>query len=237
MMIIPILIFVLILLILLLYYNSTYIQLDKKFYEPNEVSSHLNKIYNYDINEIKKESLNLSDWLSWPEQYLYDSSVNKNGTWEVIPFYGFGIWVETTCNECPTITRYLKNIKGLKLATLSKLSPNMKLIPHRGWANHSNYVIRCHFGIVVPSCGDKCYVSVKNDEDDIEEVRFHKENEWTVFDDSKIHYAENGSDFDRIVLIIDIERPNNIKRGISNEQDSKELLDFIEQFKKFKLLN
>jgi len=214
-----------------MYYNYNYFYFDKKFYEPDEVSYDINKIYNYDINKIKQESLALSEWLSWPEKELYDISTNIDGTWKVIPFYGFGIWVESVCSKCPTITKYLKGIKNLKLATLSKLSPHMKLIPHRGWASHSNYVIRCHFGIVVP---DKCYISVQNNENDIEELRFHKENEWVIFDDSKIHYAENESNHDRIILIIDIERPDNIKIGSSDSEDSKELLDFIDQFKNFK---
>lgn len=217
-------------LIFVIYYNFD-CMLDKKFYEHYEISPDINKIYEYDINKIKEEALNLAEWISWPEKNLYDTSVNKYATWKVIPFFGFGIWVDFTCCKCPTITKYLKSIKGLKLATLSKLSPHMKLIPHRGWANHSNYVIRCHFGIVVP---DNCYISVQNDENDIEEIKFHKENEWIIFDDSKIHYAENKSDYERIVLIIDIQRPSHIKTGTSTVKDSKELIDFIENFKKFK---
>jgi aspartyl/asparaginyl beta-hydroxylase (cupin superfamily) len=65
-----------------------------------------------------------------------------------------------------------------------------------------------------------------------EEIRFHKENEWLIFDDSMTHYAENQSDRDRVVLIVDIERPWNIKQGVSDSEDSRELIEFINQFKK-----
>ena len=216
-------IILLLILSLLSSYNSYEIFIDKNFYDINEISFDLNNIYE-NIDQIKYESLNIADWIDWPEHYLYDTTNNKNGTWKIIPFYGFGIWVDETCMKCPFITNFLKNIKGLKLATLSKLSPHMKLIEHRGWRNHSNYVIRCHFGINVP---DNCYISVNN------EIKFHKQNEWIIFDDSKLHYAENKSNNDRIVLIVDIERPSHIKIGESTEEDSKELIDFIEQFKKF----
>jgi beta-hydroxylase len=236
-MLIVIITIAIVLLTLLLYYihynnnlsnnsNLNSKQLDKKFYQPNEISSDLNKIYGYDMDLIRSETRSLSNWLSWPETELYE--VNNPNGWKVIPFYGFGTWVDQTCNKCPTISNFLRQIRGLKLATLSKLSPGMKLVPHKGWANHSNYVIRCHFGIVVPS---GCYISVQNNGSDVEEIRFHKENEWLIFDDSKIHYAENKSASDRIVLIVDIERPAHIRAGVSDSEDSKELLDFIDQFK------
>jgi aspartyl/asparaginyl beta-hydroxylase (cupin superfamily) len=52
------------------------------------------------------------------------------------------------------------------------------------------------------------------------------------FDDSKTHYAENSSDSDRVVLIVDIIRPNNIQTGKSDVTDSKELLEIIDYFRK-----
>ena len=53
-----------------------------------------------------------------------------------------------------------------------------------------------------------------------------------TFDDSKTHYSENMSDKNRVVLIIDIERPSNIKTGTSEVGDSKELLNIIDYYKK-----
>lgn len=218
-----IIIVIVIIIIIWLFSNSQ--QLDKKFYEPYEVENNLDSIYE-NLDKIKSECLGLTDWIAWPEQELYAN----DGKWSVIPFYGFGIWLKSTCDKCPVTTKFLKNIKGLKLATLSKLSPGMKLIPHNGWASHSNYVIRCHFGIVVPE--NKCYISVREDANDPEEIKFHSENKWLIFDDSKIHYAENKSESDRIVLIIDIERPDHIKQGTSTSKDTDELIQFVEEFRK-----
>ena len=200
-----------------------------KFYKTKEVSQHLDNIYD-ELSEIKNEvdQVVKNKWISWPEKYLYA----ENGDWNIFPFYAFGMWIPVNCNKCPRINSFLKSIPGLKLATLSRMTPGMKLTPHEGWASHSNYVIRCHFGIIVP---DGCYISVKEidiyDKNDTEKIKYHKENEWLIFDDSKTHYAHNTSNSDRVVLIIDIERPKNIKIGQSKVGDSKELINIVNYFK------
>jgi aspartyl/asparaginyl beta-hydroxylase (cupin superfamily) len=44
-----------------------------------------------------------------------------------------------------------------------------------------------------------------------------------IFDDSKTHWAENNSDEDRIILIIDIPRPYYVKPGNSDVEQTGEL--------------
>lgn len=212
--------------LLILCCNNYKHKLNKRFYSIEEISLNLNKIYDYNLEDLQSEVYNVSNWKDWPEVELYDKK-NNTESWKVFPFYVFGSWSEPNCRKCPIITDFLKKIKGLKAASLSKLSPGMKLKPHRGWASHSNYVIRCHFGIIVP---DNCFISVTDDEK-IEEKQYHQENKWLIFDDAKLHYAQNKSSSDRIVLIVDIERPSNIKIGTSTSEDSKELLDFVEAFR------
>ena len=227
-------------------------KLDQFYYSVNDVDPDLEliesdkiDIYNECINVYKKEG-----WEMWPEKELY----RTNGTWKIFPFYAFGVWATENCKKCPTITRFIKSLKGVKLATLSKLSPGMKLTQHQGWENHSNHVIRCHYGLLVPK---GCYISVSNKNNpplydsrdkikkfpyDIyhyndvgnvdEQIKFHRQFEWLIFDDSKVHYAENMSKMDRIVLIVDIERPKHIKKGKSNIRDSKELYEIVDYFRK-----
>lgn len=200
--------------------------IDKKFYRVEEVEPYLNKIHN-NVEEIYRETDIVKDkvWTSWPEKYLYDAE----GDWNIFPFYAFGIWVNDNCNQCPHIYNFIKNIPGLKLATLSRMTPGMKLTPHEGWASHSNHVIRCHFGLMVP---EGCYISVKEiSGDDEEEYRFHRKGEWLCFDDSKTHYAHNSSRFDRIVLIVDVERPKHIATGKSQVGDTKELKKIVDYFR------
>ena len=168
------------------------------------------------LNEI--DNLDNQLWKKWPEVELYNDKINE---WKVFPFYGFGIWSPNHCSKCPEITKLLKSLPGLKTALLSKLSPGTVLTPHRGWGSLSNHVLRCHYGIYVPKGNS---IIVDNEE------RYLEENEIVVFDDSKIHYAKNNGNDDRIVLIIDMERPNWIPKGRSKVDNSAELIDFVKEF-------
>lgn len=205
---------------------------NKLSYDISEISDDLIKIdtlKNDIYNEMMSVYTQKNDWKDWPEKNLYD--IKNKGTWKIYPFYAFNIWENKNCNSCPILTTYLKSIKGLKLATLSCLSPGMKIEPHRGWGNHSNYVIRCHYGLLAP---DGCYILVGNTKEEMYKGKKlnHKKFEWFCFDDSKWHYAENTSNSDRIVLILDMERPNNIQIGTSKIKFSKELNDIVDYFKK-----
>lgn len=234
-------------------------QLDQNFYDINDVEPALYKIHNKS-QQIYNECMNVyynGNWKDWPEKELYV----KEGAWKIFPFYAFGIWAKENCLKCPTIYNFLKSIPNIKLATLSLLKPHTVLTPHRGWGKHSNHIVRCHYGLLVP---DGCFISVCNNEnpplynnpetndfinnikqsnlkdnalvqvnveDTIEELQFHKQFNWLILDDSKVHYANNTSDFDRIVLIIDIERPEHIKTGISQVGDTKELNEIIKYYR------
>lgn len=234
------LILTIILIMIILSYYTIHIStnnLNKKnklFYSINEIEPKLNS-----INKIKKQILeetiqvynnnnNLcTGWAEWPEKELYPKS-NTDG-WKIFPFFAFGVWVHSNCELCPAITKFIKSIPGLKLATLSRLGGGTKLEEHEGWSSHSNYVIRCHYGLIVPD--NQCYIHVRDNITGKSEKEYHKNFEWVVFDDSKTHYAHNQSNEDRIVLILDIARPVDIEVGKSHIGDSKELIDIIEYFK------
>lgn len=65
------------------------------------------------------------------------------------------------------------------------------------------------------------------------EVRYHREGEILVFDDSKVHRAVNNDEEGRgrIVLIVDILRPIDIPLGTATGGHTKELDGFISQFR------
>lgn len=206
-------------------------KLSKNFYEINEVCPMLNNIHN-DLSAIKTEvdEIKNENWPDWPEKYLYEDNKLKqfNPLWNIYPFVAFDITIKDNCDKCPILWKFLKSIPGLKIALLSRLGPGTKLSSHQGWGNHSNHVIRCHFGFKVPR---GCYVSVRESTDKDEEIKLHKENDWILFDDSRHHYAHNPTNEERIVLIIDIERPISIEIGSSNIGDTKELLQIVEYYK------
>jgi hypothetical protein len=75
-----------------------------------------------------------------------------------------------------------------------------------------------------------CYIYVRDNKKNISQKKYHRKFKWIVFDNSKIHYANNQSDEDRIVIILDITRPDNIQIGESEIGDSKELIEIVEYF-------
>jgi beta-hydroxylase len=218
------------------YNNNNNNLLDKNFYTIDETFPYLNKIYNkLDIYKTEFSNLQNNLWFDWIETDLYKNNT-KDADWKIIPFYGFNTWVKKSCNKCPEFYKFLKSIPNLKIAILSKMGPNTILSEHQGWGTHSNFVLRCHFGLDIPN---NCYVSVgyydknkvKTDENIIREVKKYERNKWIIFDDSKFHYTYNHSNKDRTVLILDIERPSNIKKGVSTIGNTKELDDLLKYFK------
>ena len=227
----------LLIIVAIIIYFKFFNKKNKLTYEIDEISDDLIKIdeYKEDIyDEIMNIYLHKNDWKDWPEKILYNK--NNKGTWKIYPFFAFNIWVNKNCEECPILASYLKSIRGLKLATLSCLSSGMKLVPHCGWGYHSNYVIRCHYGFLVP---DGCYMLVGNTKDEMNNGKkfYHKKFNWLCFDDSKWHYAENTSNSDRIILILDMERPNDIEIGVSDIKISKELNEIVDYFKQLNLMD
>lgn len=189
-----------------------------------------NNFYDYEyvfpfLENLKKNSekirneVNIYDkeWLDWPERDLYLHLTD----WKIIPFYGFNKWANSYCERFPETVNLLKNIPGLKTAIISCLGPKTILKPHQGWGKLANNVLRCHLGLKVP---ENCGIWVNG------EKREQKENEWLVFDDSKKHSGFNLSETKRIVLLIDIERPDYIKKGISKIEETDELEIFLKNF-------
>lgn len=213
------------------------------------IDSYKDAIYLETVNIAK----DYDSWKDWPQTELYEK--DSFTSWKLIPLYIFGEWNNKNCIKCPEITKFLKTIPKLKSAALSKLTFNMKIKPHRGWGVLSNHILRCHYGIVVPPL---TYISVCNDtnpplfnpsyKDTIiksypnnyiyrnikgvyQELRFYKQFEWIIFDDTYTHYAENMYHENRINLIIDIERPKDIPDGKSVNGDTSELVEIIKYYR------
>lgn len=225
----------LLLFILLISFVCYHVIFDKPtnaFYDYKEIYPELLRIHAHQpiiTKEVNQVVLN--EWIDWPETYLYDNNKLPE-TWKIIPLYGFGIWCDEHCEKMPTLTKFLKDLPGLRIAILSKLKPNTKLKPHEGWYVHSNNVLRCHYGLQLP-VNKQSYIGIKNCYFGVNDaIEYHKLHDWIVFDDSKIHYAVNDSEEERIVIIIDLERPPSVPKGTSSVKSSDELLELVNEFKR-----
>lgn len=204
--------------------------LSKNYYAIDEVCPELRLIYE-NLESIKKETylIRKTDWEEdMRSRYFMGIDITKNPY--IYPFVAFGMVVHDNCQKCLNIWRFLQKIPGLKLATLSMLAPNVKGPLQQGWAYYSNDTIRCYFCLDV---AQGSYLSVREKLNDPEYINIDKQNEWTLYDDSRYHYVNNHTDKDRIVLIIDVDRPSTIKKGTSQVcrttcSENDDLLQIVE---------
>lgn len=205
-----------------------------RYYHSREVFPMTEKlIQNFDvILEEVKTLLSTKEWTPWPEETLYSGPLQR-GDWKVIPLlYTFPAfdpskskWVSSNARQCPKTVELLKEIPGIRTALFSRLGPLTRLSAHQGWADLANYVLRCHLPLIVPeNQNNLCGMWVEG------HLNYHKERELLVFDDSKWHKAFNGTSEDRVVLIFDIMRPENLPKGQASAGHTDKLDEFIAAF-------
>jgi beta-hydroxylase len=108
---------------------------------------------------------------------------------------------------CPRTTALLAGIPSVNAAMFTLLPPGSRLVTHRDPFAGS---LRYHLGLKTPN-SDQCRIVVDgipyawNDGEDV------------VFDETYIHYAENQTDQQRLILLCDVERPlsNPLMRGFN----------------------
>lgn len=98
---------------------------------------------------------------------------------------------------CPRTTELVRSIPQIKAAMFAELPPGARLVRHRDpYAGSMRY----HLGLVTPN-SPECFIEVDG------ERYFWRDGEGVIFDETFIHYAENTTDKDRLILFCDIERP------------------------------
>ena len=192
------------------------------------------------LDSLRREARKIPQWTAWPEQNHY-----ADNSWNVFPLcYTFPAndvtkrkFIQKTCAFVPATTKLLQTLGPvLRTALFSRLDPRARLGAHTGWSDLANHVLRVHVPLIVPGskrsdgetrrngdnysmglCGtwvDGC-------------VETHEEGSIICFDDSKVHRAFNYSEEERIVLIIDLARPQDLPLGTATGGHSDDLDAFI----------
>lgn len=99
--------------------------------------------------------------------------------------------------HCPETIQLLKQIPSIKAAMFVVLPAGSKLPEHRDPYAGS---LRYHLGLITPN-SEKCQIVVDG------QPYFWRDGEDVLFDETYIHYAENATDKDRLILFCDVERP------------------------------
>ena len=98
---------------------------------------------------------------------------------------------------CPRTTELLQQIGSVKAAMFAELPPGARLVRHRDpYAGSYRY----HLGLDTPN-DPGCHINVDG------QNYYWRDGEAVMFDETYIHYAENTTDRNRLILFCDIERP------------------------------
>jgi beta-hydroxylase len=99
--------------------------------------------------------------------------------------------------KCPRTVALMQQVPSVTAAMFASLPPGGRLVRHRDPFGGS---LRYHLGLVTPN-SPECCIYVDG------ERYFWRDGEAVMFDETYIHYAENKTDHQRIILFCDVERP------------------------------
>ena len=99
--------------------------------------------------------------------------------------------------HCPQTIELLRGLPNVKAAMFAVLPAGSELLMHRDPYAGS---LRYHLGLITPN-SENCHIVVDG------QSYAWKDGEDVIFDETYIHYAENKTDIDRIILFCDVERP------------------------------
>lgn len=148
--------------------------------------------------EIRDEALTLENHIkgSAKKDDAGFNSFFRRG-WKRFYLKWYGESHESAQQLCPRTTEILAGIPGVKAAMFAELPAGSKLMKHRDPYAGS---IRYHLGLRTPN-DDRCRINV----DGIDYS--WRDGEAVLFDETFIHYAQNDTDQNRLILFCDIERP------------------------------
>ena len=100
--------------------------------------------------------------------------------------------------NCPKTVELVNSIPTVKGAMFASLPPGGRLVQHRDPYAGS---LRYHLGLLVPKTPGECRIVIDG------EPYYWREGDDILFDETYLHYAENTTSDDRIILFCDAERP------------------------------
>jgi len=118
--------------------------------------------------------------------------------WKRFYLTWYGAPLPSALANCPKTVALLNSIPNVKGAMFANLPPGGKLVQHRDPYAGS---LRYHLGLVTPKSPGECRIII-----DGNSYTWH-DGEDLLFDETYLHYAENTTSDDRIILFCDVERP------------------------------
>ena len=124
--------------------------------------------------------------------------ISIGNNWKTFFLMGFGYQATQGWKRCPKTMSILNTIPNVRTAFFSILGPDYHIPRHRGVTKG---LIRCHLGLVVPEQREQCFMRVHD------QFCHWEEGRCLVFDDTFDHEVWNQTNQERIVLLVDVDRP------------------------------
>ncbi len=135
--------------------------------------------------------------------YYQKEIVSRKNVWKTVTFFGWKDKRHKNCKACPQTTALLESIPGMVSGSISMLEPDADIHEHRG---DTNAIMRCHLGLKIPGSLPECGFRAG------EEERSWEEGKLFAFCDAKVHKAWNHTNERRLIMIIDVIRPEFISK-------------------------
>ena len=129
-----------------------------------------------------------------PDQYRISTADN----WKTHFLYGFGKKLETNCKLAPVTADIIARSGKIHTAFFSILAPGYHIPAHTGVTKG---ILRAHLGLIIPEESEKCRIRVG------EQFMNWEEGKVFVIDDTYDHEVWNDTDEERVVLLLDFNRP------------------------------
>ena len=126
------------------------------------------------------------------------SRIAIDDKWKVFFLWGYRYEMKGNTARCPVTNQLVQSVPGLISAFFSVHTPGTHLPRHYG---PTNGIITCHLGLKIPPDRQKCRININDADCNWEEGKF------LIFDDTYYHEVWNDTDEDRVVLLMQVERP------------------------------
>lgn len=130
--------------------------------------------------------------------YFNKSLLSKENSWKTDGLLFWGYFIRKNYKSFRSTWQVIKKIPGIVSFSISVLEPDSFIKVHNG---DTNAIIRVHLPLVVPEGLPNCSFTVNN------VTKPWKEGKPLLFNDAQLHSAQNLSKQRRIVLLIDVIRP------------------------------
>lgn len=124
--------------------------------------------------------------------------IAKGDNWRTFFLYGFGQPLPKNSTQAPIAVASMEKTEKLQTAWFSILAPGYHIPHHRGVTKG---ILRYHLGLIIPKDYEKCRIRVGT------EIRPWQQGKGFVIDDTFDHEVWNDTEDERVILIVDFDRP------------------------------